>query len=428
MSAFRPQAQLIGIIISLLGINVGIMPEISVSNPPEAARTAQPASSQAASDFFDGVSCPSAKACTAVGESITNAGIQETLAERWNGNDWSVQSTPNPDGAQNSGLTAVSCASMRACTAVGAFTSGGFGVPFAEQWDGVKWVVEPVPDLTRADSTSELTGVSCASADACMAAGYYVNSAGDVVTLADYWNGARWSAVTTPNPAGTDTSILNAVSCTRKKACTAVGYYNGNNAQLLLAERWNGKVWAIQTIPDPPDTTQSFPRAISCASRGTCMTAGGYVSGLTDLTLAEERDRGDWAIRSTTNPSDSQNLFLGLSCPGRKACTGVGYSINNQGAQVALAENWNGAAWTTETTPDPGGERNVLIGVSCPSASECIAVGLLQLAQGPELTLAERWDGTQWVLQPTPSLASAKRGANGIQTKASSIAPSSDAK
>jgi hypothetical protein len=131
MSAFRAQAQLIGVI-SLLGINAGIMPGLSVSNPPEAASTVQPAPSQATSGFFEGVSCPSAEACTAVGESITNAGIQEPLAERWNGKDWSVQSTPNPGGGQNSGLAAVSCASARSCTAVGRSANGDFAVPFAE--------------------------------------------------------------------------------------------------------------------------------------------------------------------------------------------------------------------------------------------------------------------------------------------------------
>jgi hypothetical protein len=411
VSVLQTQAQLMGIV-GLLAINVGVMPGESVSNPPYTARTVQPAQSQTASGVFEGVSCPSAKTCTAVGESITNAGVQVTLAEHWNGKAWSVQPTPSPGDRQNSNLAAVSCVSASACTAVGAFTNSlGFGVPFAEQWDGIKWMVEPVPDLGSADSTSELTGVSCMSADACMAVGSYLNSTGDVVTLADYWNGAQWAAVTTPNPAGTDTSILSAVSCKRKQACTAVGYYYANNAQLLLAERWNGKAWAIQTISNPPDTTQSFPRAISCPSGRTCMMAGGYVIGRTDLTLAEQRDRGSWTVQSTANPSDSQNLFLGLSCHGRQACTGVGYFINNQGAQVALAENWNGANWTAQVTPNPGGERNVLTGVSCPSASECIAVGLLQLAQGPELTVAERWDGTQWVLQPTPSLASAKPGA-----------------
>jgi hypothetical protein len=404
MTVLRTQARLLGMA-GLLIINAGLLPRTAAPDPHAQIGTVQAAKSVVpASGTFSGVSCPSTRACTAVGASSSAGGV--TLAERWNGNSWSIQPTPNPSGGQNSGLVGVSCATATACTAVGRFTNSlGFGVPFAEQWDGTRWVVEPVPDLGSADSTSQLTGVSCVSADACMAVGYYVNRTGDVVTLVDYWNGTHWAAVTTPNPQGTDESILRAVSCKRKKECTAVGYYDADNSQLLLAEHWNGKTWKIQTIPSPSGTTQSFPTAASCPSARICMMAGGYTISGTDLTLAEQRDRGNWAIQSTANPGDSQNLFLGLSCHGKQACTGVGYFINSQDAQVALAERWNGATWTTQVTPNPGGERNVLTGISCPSANECIAVGLLQLAQGTELTVAERWDGTKWVVQPTPCLA-----------------------
>jgi hypothetical protein len=410
MSVLLPQAQMLGIV-GLLVINTGITPGSTGSDPSGSTGTAHPTQSQTASGVFEGVSCRSAKACTAVGESITNTGNQVTLAEHWNGKAWSVQPTPNPQGARDSGLAAVSCAAANACTAIGASSnSAGFSAPFAEQWNGTSWTVEPVPNLGTAGSSSQLIGVSCASATACMAVGYYLNSTGNTVTLADYWNGAQWAADTTPNPPGAAESILSAVSCQRKKACTAVGHYNASNGQPLLAEHWNGKNWAIQTIPSPQGTAQSFSTAISCASGRICMMTGAYTIGQTYLTVAERRDDGNWAIQSTANPSDSQNLFFGLSCHGAQACTGVGYFINNQGAQVALAERWNGTTWTTQVTSNPGGERNVLTAISCPSASECTAVGLLQLAQGTELTVAERWDGSHWVVQPTPSLAAAKAG------------------
>jgi hypothetical protein len=59
----------------------------------------------------------------------------------------------------------VSCISIDACTAVGS-TSSSTG--FAERWDGVTWSVQPDPALSAFDS-SELDGVSCASATACIA-------------------------------------------------------------------------------------------------------------------------------------------------------------------------------------------------------------------------------------------------------------------
>ena len=72
---------------------------------------------------LQGVSCTSATACTAVGDYVNRDGTQVTLAERWNGTSWTIQSTPNPTGAQYAGWTAtlqgVSCTSATACTAVG---------------------------------------------------------------------------------------------------------------------------------------------------------------------------------------------------------------------------------------------------------------------------------------------------------------------
>ncbi|MEA2314573.1 MAG: hypothetical protein QOI03_1265, partial [Solirubrobacteraceae bacterium] len=47
---------------------------------------------------------------------------------------------------------------------------------------------------------SVLSGVSCTTASACTAVGYYVNSAGTRLTLAERWNGTSWATQTTPNP------------------------------------------------------------------------------------------------------------------------------------------------------------------------------------------------------------------------------------
>jgi hypothetical protein len=37
-----------------------------------------------------------------VGEFFVNSGAQLTLAERWNGSTWAIQSTPNPSGHSRS--------------------------------------------------------------------------------------------------------------------------------------------------------------------------------------------------------------------------------------------------------------------------------------------------------------------------------------
>ncbi len=43
----------------------------------------------------------------------------------------------------------------------------------AEGWDGTKWAVQTTPNPTGASGDSDLSGISCASATACMAVGAY---------------------------------------------------------------------------------------------------------------------------------------------------------------------------------------------------------------------------------------------------------------
>jgi len=105
----------------------------------------------------------------------------------------------------------------------------------AERWNGTSWAVQPTPNLTGA-TQSELSGVSCASTRACSAVGYYYNSSGDLVTLAERWNGTSWAVQPTPNPTGAMQSELWGVSCPSASACSAVGYYATADSERTLAE------------------------------------------------------------------------------------------------------------------------------------------------------------------------------------------------
>src|SRR6267154_4392078 len=57
-----------------------------------------------------------------------------------------------------------------------------------------------------------LDAVSCVSPTVCMATGHRLNSIGALVTLAERWDGTRWSLVHSPN-SGRGGNELVAVSC-----------------------------------------------------------------------------------------------------------------------------------------------------------------------------------------------------------------------
>jgi hypothetical protein len=265
---------------------------------------------------LSGVSCTSVTFCIAIGASSLGP-----LAERWNGKTWAIQAIPK-QGA----LSRISCPSAWACIAVG----NSDGSTLAERWNGTTWAIQATPNR------GPLSGVSCTSASACTAVGLYVNSAGDVLTLAERWNGKTWGVQATPNPPADGNlpySALNGVSCTSASACTAVGYSDNNSLgyPLPLAERWNGATWAIQATPNLSDLNDGMLNGVSCTSASACTAIGYYgqdpTGGDFEGTLAEGWNGKTWAMQSIPSPSggsDGQSELFGVSCTSAAACTAVG--------------------------------------------------------------------------------------------------------
>jgi hypothetical protein len=368
----------------------------------------QQAPSLAKDDSLSSVSCTYAKACTAVGDLTDLAtGNSVPFVERWNGRRWSSQRIPRPAGATSSGLIGVSCTSATACTAV-----GNLG-PFVERWNGRNWSLQRIPK-----PAGGLNGVSCTSAKACTAAGSFSNG----VPLVERWNGRNWSIQPIPKPAGATYRSLSGVSCTSATACTVVGYFDfgtgcsgggsGPCTRLPLVERWNGTRWSIQRTPQA-GAIGSEITGVSCTSRSVCTAVGFYLNSLDhDVTLAERWNGTRWAVQSSANPTVTASSTLnGVSCASATFCTAVGYFATNIGAQLALAEVWNGSSWTVQGTPNP--TVGTLNGVSCASASACVAVGSAPTVPVGQAPLAEVWNGSTWT-DHSPPAGSTSASLNGV--------------
>jgi hypothetical protein len=156
------------------------------------------------------------------------------LAERWNGKEWSVQTTPNPGEAQGSWLSEVACSSATFCTAVADYkNSSGVTLPLAESWNGKEWAIQAIQDPSGA-TYSWLHGVSCASAEACtIVGGYLMEGHSGVVSLIEHWNGKAWTTQTSFSPpwGASASSVMGpyGVSCTAAEACMTVGSYNNTS-------------------------------------------------------------------------------------------------------------------------------------------------------------------------------------------------------
>jgi hypothetical protein len=83
-------------------------------------------------------------------------------------------------------------------------------------------------DRGRLTPGALLTGVWCEPGGTCLAAGYRQTHS-TAFTLTERWNGAGWSVVPSPNPAGSSASGLASVTCTSPAECFAAGNYFGPN-------------------------------------------------------------------------------------------------------------------------------------------------------------------------------------------------------
>jgi hypothetical protein len=307
------------------------------------ALQATPNPAGAIASTLKAVACSSATHCEAVGSYNNSADVLVTLAEVWNGTQWAVQTTPNPADATNVTLNAVACpTSTRACEAVGSYiNSSGVTVTLAERWNGTKWALQTTPNPAGA-TDSELYAVACPSATGCEAVGWSANSS-DVVTLAERWNGTKWALQTTPNPAGSTDSELYAAACSSATSCEAAGlYYNSSGNGVALAERWNGTKWALQTTP--PTGPTNGPSGVACpTSTPNCEAVGSADnSSNVAVTLAEQWNGTKWALQATPNPAGAaSSVLLAVACLSVTNCEAVGEYFNSSGVMVTLAERWS---------------------------------------------------------------------------------------
>src|ERR1700722_8817440 len=98
---------------------------------------------------------------------------------------------------------------------------------------------------------------------------------------------------------------------------------------------------------------------------------------------AQAATAATWTIANSPNATVTGGTIESVSCSAAAACTAVGTDVSTAGIRVTLAERWNGAGWQRQSTPNPDGDTTstvapTLVGVSCPTAGFCVAVGSYQ--------------------------------------------------
>jgi hypothetical protein len=336
----------------------------------------------ATSGAFSSVSCTYKTSCIAVGVSYHGNHPGQRLAERWQGSAWSIISGGRrPAGASGVRLDAIACLSPTSCTAVGwYYNSAETQVPLAEHWNGTAWAIRATPSPAGATG-SELIAVSCASDKSCVATGNATDTSDNSTPLAEYWNGTSWTIQPTPSPVSEDGSAFTAVSCTTATSCTAVGTYDPAEQEEPFAESWNGSGWTLQSMPGATGGYPAYVGALSCTSAASCIAVGWYDNpNDAQVGLAEHWNGSTWTI---SHPGGLNSEMNGVSCSSATSCITVGR--HGLGASTGTyAAHWNGSHWQGQKTAAPTTGKQ-FAAISCTTASICTAVGSSIDASAPPL-------------------------------------------
>ena len=132
-----------------------------------------------------------------------------TLAEHWDGNAWTIVSTPNVTG-HSGRLNAVVAITPGDAWAVGQYVDGAKRVPLTEHWDGTQWSIVSAPDPNG--GSVFLLGIAALASNDVWAVGEISTGEATVATYTMHWNGKAWKPGKSANVRGKPVTLLNAVS------------------------------------------------------------------------------------------------------------------------------------------------------------------------------------------------------------------------
>ena len=96
-----------------------------------------------------------------------------------------------------------------------------------------------------------------------------------------------------------------------------------------------------------------------------------------------------WILRSVTAISPTDAWAVG----------------SQNGYHTPVAYHWDGTAWSLVATPALAGSgNNLFYRVAALDSAHVWAVGYTSAGSGPQ-PLVERWNGTAWSIEPTPTLS-----------------------
>jgi hypothetical protein len=229
-------------------------------------------------------------------------------------------------------------------------------------------------------------------------------------------SGTGWTAATLPaNFDLVNAAPLSPVSCvTGSKFCVvvagndAVSGENGLIGQGDLVTTNGGATWTGYT--DLPSASM-IVTAISCPTVKICWASGPGPADQPEVTKTANGGK-TWTLATPAAWAGASYTWWpnSIDCVSASTCWLAGETADSiQNPAVAKTTN-GGSSWTTfsnlpAVTPDSNGDTYALNGISCTSATSCMAVGGINGGPGPATVISTANGGTTWSLSASGALA-----------------------
>ena len=210
----------------------------STGTAPSWSIVASPNPSGATGSLLNGMSCPSATSCFAVGTTPTLAKDVGGALER---HDLVDRYHRVPTGAAPTALSGVSCPSTTSCFAVGYYFDSARRDTLGRALERHRWSIMPSPNPSGADIRRRCSAVSCRDRDELLRRRQLLRRLGVNKTLVEHWNGRRLVDRRQPEPERRDRQLPERrVVSERRRVATPSALLRPTSTYKTLIERWNG--------------------------------------------------------------------------------------------------------------------------------------------------------------------------------------------
>lgn len=289
---------------------------------------------------FEGLSCPAAGSCVAVGEGSTKTGDEGVIATLSAGT-WTLIAAPLPANTPTGGLTlfsSVTCSAVGSCVAVGTELTLGITslneMGFIETLSAGQWTASTAPLAAKKSShpLSLLDSVACPAAGSCVAGGTFADKTHkEGEGLLESQSDGTWAPVDVPLPADAipgQFGSFDGLSCPAAGTCVAVtDYVDASGNEQGLIETLSGGSWTATEAPLPadagPDPLAALG-AVSCPSAGSCVAVGSYIDTAgAEQGLVDTLSDGTWTATEAPLPPSTLNFAVGGSGSGSGSASAI---------------------------------------------------------------------------------------------------------